>query len=106
MTDYEHSDQPCLRCGHAPTHQRPCEGIGCEDGWIDLYDEDPFWYDPGQVEMCLECKGTGIEKWCPKCGANLSGQTAESDDDERDQGITSRMPDLPGRDADAPCREG
>jgi len=45
--------------------------MGCEDGWIDRFDEDPLWYDENQPERCEDCHGTGIERWCPKCGFDL-----------------------------------
>lgn len=30
--------------------------------------DDPLWYSEGETEPCPECRGTGIEKWCPACG--------------------------------------
>jgi hypothetical protein len=73
--DYEISDdERCPKCNHSPIHWRRCQAIGCDDGWIDMHEyDDPLWYDPGDLEMCEDCQGTGIEKWCPGCGANLSG---------------------------------
>lgn len=69
-------DESCPKCGHSPIHYRDCRVIGCDDGLIDLHEyDDPLWYDEGDTEVCDECNGTGIEKWCPKCGANLSGRT-------------------------------
>ncbi len=74
MDDYLDSEEECPSCGHYPTRWRDCANYCCEDGWIDMHEyDDPLWYDPGDVERCEECRGTGIEKWCPKCGANLSG---------------------------------
>ena len=32
---------------------------GCDDGYFDVYEEDPLWYDPGDTEMCDVCKGKG-----------------------------------------------
>lgn len=75
-TDY---DVSCPHCGHSPIHWRDCANYCCDDGWIDMYEyDDPLWYDPGDVERCEECRGTGIEKWCPKCGENLSGVSSEA----------------------------
>jgi hypothetical protein len=70
MDDYEIDyDEICPHCNHSPIHWRECSNYCCEDGWIDLYEyDDPLWYDPGDVQRCPECHGTGIEKWCPKCG--------------------------------------
>lgn len=63
------SDTPCPHCEHEVTHYRPCYEIGCDDGFIDLYEfDDPMLFDPGEFEMCLECMGTGVVCWCPKCG--------------------------------------
>ena len=69
--DTEFDDEPCPRCGHAPTLARRCDVLGCDDGWIDRYDEDPGWYDEDDPELCTECWGTGWQRWCPKCGFNL-----------------------------------
>jgi predicted RNA-binding Zn-ribbon protein involved in translation (DUF1610 family) len=71
MDDYEYDDEPCPKCGHSPTHAGRCEVIGCDDGWIDRFDEDPLWYDDDSPEMCDECHGTGWVRWCPKCGFDL-----------------------------------
>ena len=65
-------DLTCPKCEHSPLHSRSCSNIVCDDGGIDESDED--YLLPGtSVVVCEECKGTGIEIWCPKCGANLSG---------------------------------
>jgi hypothetical protein len=71
MDDYELDDTVCPRCGHEPTHSRRCINIGCDDGWIDMHNDDPLWYDPSETERCEECHGTGIERWCPACGLDL-----------------------------------
>ena len=75
MDDYQiDHDQSCPKCGHSSICWQHCSVIGCDDGWIDMYEyDDPLWYDEGDYEMCRECRGTGIEKWCPGCGLNLSG---------------------------------
>ena len=82
--DYELDDEACPKCGHSPTHSRRCAQMGCEDGYIDMHEyDDPLWYDEGEEEMCRECYGTGVEKWCPSCGLDL--QRAR---------LTQRAPDL------------
>ena len=69
--DYELDDTVCPNCGHGPTHSRYCQNF-CDDGWFDDYDEDPINFMPGESEsLCQECWGTGVERWCPKCGINL-----------------------------------
>lgn len=75
MDDYEiDCDEYCPRCARSPIHWRRCANYCCEDGYIDLHEfDDPLWFDPGEVETCPDCRGTGIEKWCPMCGADLSG---------------------------------
>lgn len=84
MDDYQIDyDETCPKCKHSPIHWRHCNNYCCEDGWIDMYEyDDPLWYDPGDVEMCLECRGTGIEKWCPNCGSNLSGVRSLEEESE------------------------
>lgn len=69
--EYELDEMKCPQCGHSPTHSRRCFVPDCIDGWIDLYEEDPFLYDKNDLEMCTECWGTGIERWCPKCSFDL-----------------------------------
>lgn len=63
--DYEY---PCPYCGNPFTRWQDCTVFGCDDGYIDLYDEDPLWYDEGDFKVCTECRGTGIMMWCPNCG--------------------------------------
>ncbi len=71
MDDYEINDLPCPACGNNFTHSRGCTVIHCEDGWIDEYEDDPINFSPGEELLeCQECHGTGVEQWCPKCGAD------------------------------------
>lgn len=73
--DYEiDSSISCPKCNHSPLHNRYCLNFHCVDGRIDLHDEDGINFMPGeQYETCNDCKGTGVEWWCPGCGAELSG---------------------------------
>jgi len=70
MDDYDIIDEACPKCGHNPTHVRGCLVVGCEDGMINLYDEDPIFFAPGEYQPCRECHGTGVDWWCPECGAD------------------------------------
>ena len=47
---------------------RICEICGCSKAWeqcnicggegrVDIYDDDPLWYDPGDTEPCYQCGG-------------------------------------------------
>lgn len=73
MEDYDVDEGKCPKCGHETIHSRTCNNF-CDDGWFDEADDDPINFCPGESERkCSECRGTGIEVWCPKCGANLSG---------------------------------
>lgn len=72
MDDYEVDDTPCPKCGNPNTHYRRCGNFGCEEGFIDEHDDDPINFAPGEEFMeCDECSGHGVERWCPKCGADF-----------------------------------
>lgn len=71
MDDWEYDETPCPRCGETPTKRRYCSELGCEDGWIDLYDEDPNFYMPGEQHACPECHGCGVVRWCGVCGYEI-----------------------------------
>lgn len=53
--DYEEDyDRRCPKCGHTPTRFRDCLA-GCDDGYFDLYEDDPINYMPGEEgEICTE----------------------------------------------------
>jgi hypothetical protein len=74
MEDYEiETDVNCPKCGHSPLHSRDCINW-CDDGYFDESEDDPINFMPGEYEtICSECNGTGVERWCPNCGENLSG---------------------------------
>lgn len=53
-------DETCPKCGHSPTHSRTCDAPYCEDGLIDMYEDDPINFSPGEEsKRCDECNGTG-----------------------------------------------
>jgi hypothetical protein len=82
--DYEiEYDLACPKCNHSPIHSRDCINW-CNEGYMDEYDDDPINNPEEGVSLyaCRECKGTGIERWCPKCGENLSGHHFEEWDEE------------------------
>jgi hypothetical protein len=49
---------------------------------VDDGEDDPVNFLPGELMVdCDDCNGTGVETWCPKCGANLAGSASQEDDD-------------------------
>lgn len=82
MDDYDVDyDGTCPYCNHSPIHSRSCINF-CDDGFIDEHEDDPINFMPGEsVRRCRECRGTGVEIWCPKCGQNLSGVEGLFNDD-------------------------
>lgn len=80
MQDFDIEDEfTCPNCGHSPLHSRDCTNF-CDDGFFDESDNDPINFFPGEeFRRCEECKGTGVERWCPSCGANLSGVNDDTD---------------------------
>lgn len=83
MDDYDvEYDGRCPKCGHSPLHSRTCTNW-CDKGYKDESEDDPINFMPGEAfTECEECRGTGLERWCPGCGANLSGVAIEWDDDD------------------------
>lgn len=41
------------------------DGVGCEDGFFNMHDDDPLWYDEDDTEMCDICEGRGGYWVCP-----------------------------------------
>ena len=70
MEDYDFHDDECPSCRHHPTHIRDCDQMGCEEGYIDVSEEDYLEEGTNYIK-CRECNGTGIQHWCPKCGHDL-----------------------------------
>ena len=70
-------DLHCLKCGHSPINNRDCGEFDCEDGFKEVFFDDIQIEGTGDIVACHECKGTGVEWWCPSCGENLSGRLLE-----------------------------
>lgn len=82
--DVQINDTPCPTCGAHDTLCRTCWQCGGE-GYFDAYEDDPLWYQPGDVEGCSTCKGTGGMHWCSECGHdftfNIPGEVKPSSAD-------------------------
>ena len=52
----------CAKCGYECEWEE-CNACGGEGGH-DGYEEDPNWYQPGEMTTCCQCGGTGGEWWC------------------------------------------
>lgn len=71
MDHYQIEYIPCPKCDHHLIHSNDCINIACEDGSVDISDDD--FLSPGSnYETCSECNGTGILRWCPSCGYDIS----------------------------------
>lgn len=55
-------DVTCKMCG-CETEWEQCYA-GCDYGWLDGYEEDPLWYDYGELVRCSQCGGHGGHLWC------------------------------------------
>ena len=70
--DFEIDDCPCPACGNPTTHSQDC--FECDEAnevsvcCDDLCQEHCIHGD-GMV-ACPKCNGTGIQRWCPKCGVD------------------------------------
>jgi hypothetical protein len=79
---YVDYDLTCPYCKHSPLHSRDCTNF-CQDGVFDEADDDPINFYPGECfTPCPECLGTGVERWCPNCGKNLSNINFPDNDDD------------------------
>jgi hypothetical protein len=70
-------DCQCARCGSS-CYWEDCSN-GCEDGYLNRYEEDPLWYDNDYDQLCEICCGRGGWQLCDSghewCQANpLPGQ--------------------------------
>lgn len=71
--ELDHDDMPCPACGAHEVRSRGCDAVDCEDGYIDEYEQDPLNFSPGEeYTVCSECLGTGILRWCAKCGCDIT----------------------------------
>lgn len=68
--DIQLYDDYCPKCGSFMYWQQ-CTEIDCQDGMIDLYEEDPLCYEPGDAEICQQCDGKGHHIWCSNCGYKI-----------------------------------
>ncbi len=68
---HEDGEVTCKLCGYECDWQE-CYA-GCDDGYFDGYEEDPLWYDYGELVPCNECGGHGGSYWCD----NKECKTAE-----------------------------
>lgn len=93
FTTADGEDCQCARCGSSCAFVRCWNG--CEDGYItDLYELDPLWYDPEDIELCSECRGRGgwwhclaEPAWCaahPLPGRDAVESTAMNPESWRD----------------------
>lgn len=64
MSEEIESSDEC-RCGE-PLSVVDCWN-GCDDGYFDGYEEDPLWYDMGEMYACLVCRGHGVLVFCRSC---------------------------------------
>lgn len=61
-------EQTCETCG-GPLEWADCWN-GCDDGFIDRYEEDPLWYDEDDTEPCHVCRGAGGWWVCPNASTH------------------------------------
>jgi hypothetical protein len=60
----EHPDGSviCASCGYEAEWEE-CNACGGEGGH-DGYEEDPLWYQPGELAPCPQCNSRGGDWWC------------------------------------------
>jgi hypothetical protein len=69
--DVSACDTACPHCKADTTFSRDCWNL-CDDGGFDAYDDDPLWFQPGEVETCNVCNGFGYLHWCRACGYDFN----------------------------------
>jgi hypothetical protein len=75
----EDDERPCPACGHHATRSQHCTDFGCDEGFVDAYEDDQINESPGTWVPCPVCCGHGIIIWCPKCGADYFHAKARKD---------------------------
>lgn len=68
IDEIDDDEEYCDVCG-TPLAWEDCHEPGCEAGYYDAYEEDPLWYEPGDLERCPTCNGAGGWLYCPTCRA-------------------------------------
>lgn len=66
----------CGELGDGETEWVDCWN-GCHDGFHDGYEEDPLWYDDGDMIRCDVCNGKGGWLQCLRCEAKEEEGTVE-----------------------------
>lgn len=56
----------CALCDHEMEWDE-CQA-GCEAGFFDAYEDDPNYYQPGELKPCHDCEGEGGSWWCATNG--------------------------------------
>ena len=69
--EYPDGSVACAACG-CEAEWEECGACGGEGGH-DGYEEDPLWYQPGEIATCPQCSGYGGDWWCPndKCQTQM-----------------------------------
>jgi DnaJ-class molecular chaperone len=63
--DEDWTPTDCPQCGASAKHY-DCWNCGGE-GFHEVYELDPMWYEPGETEPCETCNGDGSWIFCPTC---------------------------------------
>lgn len=61
-TEPDDVDDGCPVCG-STMYWEPCDQCGGE-GFREVYEEDPLWYDEGDTKTCDWCDGAGGHWFC------------------------------------------
>ncbi len=65
----------CPRCKCCETEWQDCYNCGGE-GYLEGNEEDPLWYDPGDLIRCDICRGNGGWRQCVgDCDGNGKHET-------------------------------
>lgn len=75
---YEPETHGCAKCG-GEMEWADCWMIDCEDGYYDIYDEDPVNNSPGDMATCQECGGRGGWWFCRSCERAAETQEVKHD---------------------------